>query len=77
MNLDSLRSLANLLALAARQAWGHRRRTLLVALVVSLGNAALVFQLAQGHGQAQNVAAQHTTLMAQQISEAHVMPYPD
>jgi len=32
MNLDSLRSLANLLALAARQAWGHRRRTMLVAL---------------------------------------------
>lgn len=46
-------SLVNLFSLAAKQAWRHRRRTLLIGICVVLGNSVLLFQLAQGRGQQQ------------------------
>jgi putative ABC transport system permease protein len=46
-----LSSTFNILVLAAKHAWRHRRRTLLVGVCVALGNAVLIFQLAQGRGQ--------------------------
>jgi len=40
-----------LFLLAAKQAWRHRRRTLLIGSCVILGNVMLILQLAQGRGQ--------------------------
>lgn len=41
----------HLLRLSLKNAWRLRRRTLLVGCVIALGNAILIFQLAQGRGQ--------------------------
>lgn len=41
----------NIAALAVKQAWRHRRRTITIALCLLAGNAILLFQLAQGRGQ--------------------------
>ena len=46
-----LLSAVKLFMLAAKQAWRHRRRTILIGTCVILGNAILLFQLAQGRGQ--------------------------
>lgn len=40
-----------MLGIAAKYAWRHRGRTLLIAFVVALGNFVMLFQLAQGAGQ--------------------------
>jgi ABC-type lipoprotein release transport system permease subunit len=45
------RTLAHLMVLAWRQAWRHRRRTMLIGFCVALSNVALIFQMAQGRGQ--------------------------
>lgn len=44
-------SAIKLFRLAAKQAWRHRRRTLLIGSCVILGNIMLIVQLAQGRGQ--------------------------
>lgn len=48
MNIQSTK---NLLVLAAKQAWRHRRKTLLIAFCIGIGNLTLLLQLSQGHGQ--------------------------
>ena len=42
---------ARLLSLSFKHAWRNRRRTLLIAFCVLIGNLVMIFQLAQGRGQ--------------------------
>lgn len=46
-----MKTILNLLGLAAKYAWRRRRKAILIACVVAIGNTVMMFQLAQGSGQ--------------------------